>query len=379
VIEEWAWKTIAARVRKGYVPPPPRAVLPRWWLTEKGRFDVPITLREIDSAMLPEHFARFEAGVGFVLPTALRRSRGTLHQKVAELRDQILDVHREASQAVLLVIGLQWLEGEEQEALTLLEQALAVAPLDERPMIAILGLTLRGPGKANTLRTCIPLISRLGLRGLGWVDDDILLMPACLAHLVKGFLRRDGRPCVVGGTKIPRQREATASRWLFRLKQRMDPATNYPHGCCMLVDASLFDRGIPDRYCCDDGYFCYEMLRRAPDECEERLALIPEALCQYWVGADRGRLLPRLRRLLLNHVVFLADYPHEVGEKYLSDYLYPGFWPISRVATKDGVKISDPTRWSLQLFHLLCLSSIAFELVVRGIVGHPLREIHWAG
>jgi hypothetical protein len=201
-----------------------------------------------------------------------------------------------------------------------------------------------------------------------------VLDPGCLARLVEGFFQRQGGPCVVGATKVPHEREEASSRWLFRFKQRMSPAVNYPHGCCLLVQAALFDRGIPDRYTCDDGYFCYEMLQRVPDEVSERMALIPTARCHYWVGAERGRLLPRLRRILVHHVVFLADYPSPVGAKYLSEYLYPGFWPLSRVPPLGAPRAA---RWLLQSLHFAFLSGTALELGVRGAIGRPLREIRW--
>ncbi|MEM9556297.1 MAG: hypothetical protein AAGC60_18725 [Acidobacteriota bacterium] len=373
---QFAWRQLAARVRRGYAPPPLHSLEPRWFVPSRGADRG--SLEPVDLEALA---ARIEAssGVGFVLPTALGRSRDSLPGRVAELASQIAEVHRETSLPVVLVVGLQWFEGEEDEATTLLDAALrgALDVVEADQPVHLVGLTLRGPGKVETLRTCLPLVSSLGLQGLGWVDDDIELEPGCLARLVAGFLERAGGPRVVGAVKVPHRREEAASRWLFRLKQHMDPAVNYPHGCCMMVDASLLDRGIPARYTCDDGYFCYEILQRVPEQAAQRLALVDEAVCHYSVGAARGRLLPRLRRLLLHHLVFLADYPPPVGARYLSDYLYPGFVPISRRPASDGRR-SGPLRWGLQAFHFTCLSAIALELAVRGLIGRPLREIRWS-
>lgn len=371
MVKNRLWGAIAAPIRRGYLPPPKRDLSPRWWVRDVAD-DAPSALREVSLEALAPSRGSFDGGIGFVLPTALQRARGSLQTKLAELWEQIEQAQRDNAAPLLLVVGLQWRD-DETEALALLERALTALPM-ARGAVALVGLTLRGPGKADTLRTCVPLVSQFGLRGLGWVDDDVVLDAGCLTRLVEGFLRCPDGPCVVGATKVPHERDETASRWLFRCKQRMSPAVNYPHGCCMLVEAGLFDRGIPDRYTCDDGYFCYEMLQRAPDDASARIALIPDARCHYWVGADRGRLLPRLRRILLHHVIFLADYPAPVGGKYLGEYLYPGFWPLSRVPPRGA---PGATRWLLQSLHFAFLSATALELGVRGAVGRPLRAVRW--
>jgi hypothetical protein len=365
------WRAIAAPVRKGYLPQPKRELSPRWWLRDAGGEQSP-AMREVPFEALAAQLGAFAGGIGFILPTALQRARENLPDKLAELWEQSEQAHRDNAAPLLIVVGLQWWD-DEGEALALLERALMALP-EARKTLAVVGLTLLGPGKVVTLRTCLPLVSALGLRGLGWVDDDVLLDRGCLARLVEGFLQRQAGPCVVGATKVPHQREEASSRWLFRFKQRMAPAMNYPHGCCMLVDAALFDRGIPDRYTCDDGYFCYEMLQRVPDEASFRMALIPEARCHYLVGAERGRLVSRLRRILLHHVIFLADYPPPVGSKYLGEYLYPGFWPLSRVPPRGA---PGARRWLLQSFHFALLSGTALELWVRGVIGRPLRAVRW--
>ncbi|CAM5661102.1 hypothetical protein SALBM311S_09895 [Streptomyces alboniger] len=94
-------------------------------------------------------------------------------------------------------------------------------------------------------------MTETGLRGRRRVDDDVTLDPGCLSRLVRDF-RAAGYRGAVGATKVPHTKEFTTSRLLARAKAIAAPATNYPHGCCILVGTDVLSGGLPGRYVSDD-------------------------------------------------------------------------------------------------------------------------------
>jgi hypothetical protein len=85
-----------------------------------------------------------------------------------------------------------------------------------------------------------------------------------------------------------------------------------------------------------------------------------------------------LRRLLINHHVFIADYPRAVGQYYLSNMLFRGFWPIGRFDTSQGIRFGL-LKWTLKLIYFGWFAYVGTELMVRGLLSRPLHEIPWGG
>ncbi len=367
------WDVVVRPVRKGFQPDTTSALdtAARWWRTSAAGVVEEIAYDDLAAGLT----RACRDGIAFVLPTTSSRSAEEIAGYARGLIEQLRAAsERRPAMPLVLIVGVQWLaDVDEDEAVSRVTTVLAPWAARAAP-VHVIGVALRGPYKVRTLRAAIALTLDADLCGLGWVDDDVRLGEACLARLIDDFVARPA-PCVVGATKIPHERTEAASRWLFRVKEVMQPATNYPHGCCMLVDRSLLQRGIPPRYRCDDGYFCFEVLRRTP-RTSEHLVLVPGATCDYLVGADRGRFVGKLKRVLLNHVVFLADYPPAVGLRYLREMLYPGFWPLARWDGRGGVRVAA-ARWVLQAIHLSCLVATAMGLGIRGVLGRPLREIRF--
>lgn len=295
--------------------------------------------------------------------------------------ERLLDRIAEAARAhpgvaVVCLLGMQWSAlGEEAEAVRRLELLLRRAQV-RTPELRCCGLVLRGPGKPRTLNAGITVAESLGCAGIGWVDDDVTLEPGCLTALVRGFLDGDCR-AAVGATKVPRATRHLTSRLLHRAKAVAAPATSYPHGCCMLVPAAVVAGGLPDRYVSDDGYVCFRLLD--PDRADplHQLRLVPGARCHYHVAGPAGETRRRIRRLLLNHLIDLADWPLPVARCYFGRILFRGMWPLTRW---DG---SRPVAGALgnaliKWLYFCWFSAVAAELYLRGLLGRPLRRVGWA-
>jgi hypothetical protein len=362
------WRAAAEQIRRGYAPQSLPPATPLW--LSRG------VAGEVVGAETPRLPPPSGERFAFVWPTVLRSDGGQqLRRLVDAALVQLADAARDSGVELVLVIGLQWLPGQAEHARAELQRVLAaVAP---PAAVHLLGLLLPAPRKSRTLNAVFSAIDTLGLGAVGWIDDDVELAPRCLSRLVQRF-RQGGAGGAVGATKVAHRRPEWASRLLFRAKQSMQTAENYPHGCCILVDAAVVRRGIPERYVSDDGFVCFELLAPSRPDPLDKLQLVPEAECHYTVGAPRGRLLLRLRRLQLNHHVFLADYPPDVGRYYVRHMLFAGLWPIApwdRSAPAGAALV----RWQLKAVHFGLFCAIGAELALRGRAGRPLREIPWAG
>ena len=295
-------------------------------------------------------------------------------QAIHQVFEQLADVRRAFPLLRLVyMLAMQWSnnrEASEARARLRLANRLALAQ-----GIEFVGLCLPGPGKIRTLNGAIALANRMHLKGLMWVDDDVRLHSHCLVRLVDKFVRNRAKGAV-GATKIPAIRDNLTSRLLQSVKGITESATNFPHGCCMMVETEALLGGIPDRYSSDDVYVCFRLLNpRAPNPLE-RLELVRDARCTYSPG---GRFLPTLakvRLILLNQCVFLADWPPETTRYYFKHILFIGLWPLG---AWDGARgwLRGIAKLMLQWLYFALFVLAGAELVVRGFLRAPLRRIAW--
>src|SRR5262245_5710670 len=227
-------------------------------------------------------------------------------------------------------------------------------------------------GKVKSLNVAIALALEQGASGLLQVDDDVTVAPGTFESLHEAYVHA-GYPVAVGAAKVGVARAGTTSRTLRWLKGRTRPAVNYPHACCLLVAPELLAPGIPTRYVSDDGYICFKLLDPASNDPFRRLRLVTGTRCVHYVGGGQRRSLRRIRRMLLNHHVYLADFPLDVSRFYFREILFPGLWPLG--STPDRFR---PLDWTLQSLYFLWFASVGIELALRGVLGRPLREIEWA-
>ncbi len=286
-----------------------------------------------------------------------------------ELADQ-LQQNRSGLPPAILVVGMQYRPGERSLAL----ERLAALAREIGPIgVAFAGFAMGEFGKVKSVNIALQVAQEHGADALLQVDDDIQLRPGCITALYRAY-RDHGSGLAVGATKIGLSRQNRASRLLRWLKQQTKAATNYPHACCMLIDPRLFDNGIPLRYVSDDGYICFSLLRPAAADPFHLLRLVPEAECTHYVGGPAGQSARRIRRMLLNHHIYLADFPVETARFYFRAILFPGFWPL-------GTRLAgfSPLRWVLQLFYFCWFLRTGLELAIRGLLNRPLHQIAWAG
>jgi hypothetical protein len=307
----------------------------------------------------------FAGGIGFILPTFVGRGPFDVQlEAVRHVHSRLCEAQAALPEVPLVFfVGMQHRAGEEGEARSRLERILALAPPGEGPRIV--GLYREATAKFLTLNPAIDAARALRLAGVGWVDDDIWLEDGCLRHLIASFREGGGRGAV-GATKQPRPRRNLASRLLYHLKRAADPAGNYPHGCCILVDTAVVADGIPERYGSDDGFVCFELLR--PE---------PAAACVHQVGATAaGDTVRRINRMLLHHHLFLADYPPAKGRYYFREILFHGLWPLAPWDRR-----SPPGRalakWALKIPYFLWFAGVGLNLAVRGALGRPKRRKAW--
>ena len=329
------------------------------------------------------------ARLAFVLPTHLRRDDADGHRtwfrEVLEQLGQVPETVPEVS--VVVLVGMQWMRPEEEAEATERLRALAeltgltgptgpTGPTGERPAVGFVGLSLPGPGKVSTLNAGIAVADALGLTAVGWLDDDVRLEPGCLANLVRDF-RRHGYRGAVGATKIPHARPYVTSRLLHRAKALTETATSYPHGCCILVERSVVSGGIPDRYVCDDGYVCFRLLDPDHPDALHQLRLVPDARCHYGVAGPARQSRRRIRRLLLNHVIYLADWSYPVSRHYFRHILFPGMWPLTDFDGSAG-RGRGAAKSAITWIYFAWFGRTAAELYLRGLFRRPLREVRWA-
>ncbi|WP_229910425.1 hypothetical protein [Streptomyces fumanus] len=317
-------------------------------------------------------------GIAMVVPTYVTRT-GLARQRewFGALLDQAATAARDHPRVPLvLFVGMQWSSaGEETESLrrlrVLLEDARA-----RLPGLRVCGLSLPGPGKPRTLNGAIAVAELLGCAGVGWADDDVVLAEGCLSALVRDFLAAGCRGAV-GATKIAHTHTYATSRLLSRAKAIAAPATGYPHGCCLLVATDVVSGGLPGRYLSDDGYVCYRLLDPALPDPLAQLRLVPDARCHYYVAGPAGETRRRIRRLLLNHLVDVADWPLPVVRYYIGHVLFGGMWPLTGFDSSRGVR-HGVQKALIKWLYFAWFAGVGGELYARGLLGRPLRGIEWA-
>ncbi len=316
--------------------------------------------------------------LALIAPTYV--SRGTLaeqEERFDALLDRVAELTDDRPEApVVLFVGMQWASAEEaDESVTRLRALLARARA-RLPRVPVCGLSLPGPGKPRTLNAAIEIAELLGCVGVGWVDDDVTLDPGCLSHLARDFLAGGCRGAV-GATKIPHTKQFATSRLLARAKAVAAPATNYPHGCCMLVATDVLSGGMPGRYISDDGYVCFRLLDPDLPDPLARLRLVPDARCHYYVAGPAGETRRRIRRILLNHLVDLADWPLPVVRHYLGHILFAGLWPLTSFDATAGRR-HGVQKALIKWLYFGWFAGVGTELYLRGLTGRPLRAVEWA-
>lgn len=316
--------------------------------------------------------------LGILCPTFVGRTSTENHLRCIEfVFEQVSDASHAMPDAALVVfVAMQW-QGDEEKAESIRRLQRLIELSEASFDLTVVGLSLQGPGKIRSINAALQVCKRANLKGLCWIDDDIQLEPDCLAHLFRRFVAK-GMRGAVGATKQPHAREQLTSRVLFRAKAIAAPATNYPHGCCIVVETRVLGDGIPDRYASDDGYVCFELIDPSKPNPLENLELVPDAICHYYVAGPAGETFKRIRRLLLNHHIYLADYPLPVARYYFQHVLFHGLWPLAPWDASHGFRFGL-AKASIKWVYFVFFASVGVELYIRGLLGRPLGHVRWSG
>jgi len=321
--------------------------------------------------------AAFKGGLAVVLTTFVGRGEWRSQtQPVSMLAEQLRSFRAAWPDVpVFAVIAMQWQADQEPEAHARLRQCESL--WTAAPSARLLCISVEAGRKLISLNCAISLAERAGTRAILWIDDDVQLSDGAIATLWKTFKQGNYRGAV-GPTKIGRPRKTVSSKLVHRFKQRTTPATNYPHGCCLLVDLDVVRGGIPWEYASDDGYVCFELLRPESKNPLELLKISPDAVCFHETGAESWYdNFTRIRRMQLNHHIMIARYPDVVGRYYFRAILFRGLWPIAdRADAGEGRRM---VRWWLKLLHFMLFLSVGIELILRGLIGRQLRQVPWGG
>ena len=314
--------------------------------------------------------------IGVLVPTYVSRDGWEAQAAfVMQVLSQVSEIQRTLSTVrPVFLLGMQWFEdGEAAEARFRLELANQFA---DDCAVEFLGLCLKGPGKIRTLNAAIALADKMRFKGLLWVDDDILLAPQCLVRLVEAFVVRRNSEGAVGATKTLQPGRTATSRALSRCKQLMQSSMNFPHGCCMLVQTSLLAGGIPNRYQSDDVYVCFRLLSPSSQNPLLHMELVANACCTYGSAGGMLARIKKLRRILLNQHVFLADWPRETAVCYFKNIMFPGLWPINAFDRSNG-PVLGVAKMGLQWLYFSLFLLFGMELLLRGFAATPLRRVGW--
>jgi hypothetical protein len=340
-------------------------------------------LIEVDPAALVAQLAPAAAGgIAVVLPTFLGRAAAADH--AASLRHLLGELRRaradHARVPLTLLVGMQRDAADHPRALARLGEMIRVA-LGDGPLppgLQLAAFTLPMSHKVVTLNAAFALVEPLRLRGVGWADDDVRFSPGAWSQLIGRFVAKGGVGAV-GVVKRARAGSPAAARLLTRIKRVTRPAVDYPSGCGILVEAARLRRGIPRRYFSDDGWVCFELLRpRAPDPFE-RLELVPGAECEHVIDGTASATWRRMRRLMVTHAVFMADYPAATSIFYFRHLLFAGLFPLSPFDRRDGV-VCGLQRLALKAIYLGLFAGVVADLFARGLVHRPLRSFqHGSG
>ena len=142
-------------------------------------------------------------------------------------------------------------------------------------------------------------------------------------------------------------------------------------------DEVVVTGGIPDRYLCDDGYVCFRLLDPGRADALHRLRLVPDARCHYHVAGPAGQSRRRIRRLLLNHLIYLADWSYPVSRLYFRQILFAGMWPLTDFDGSAGRR-RGAAKAAIGWLYFAWFARTAAELYLRGLLRRPLREVPWA-
>lgn len=307
-------------------------------------------------------------------PTYVHRgSFEILDDLTDHLISQIRQIHKKHAPQITIVIGIQYQGDLEKE-----EGIFRLSKLREKfdeVSISFSGFIQYGRGKIHSLNVAINFANEIESEGLLQVDDDVRFEDGSLANLIDAYYEKKIK-AVCGARKKVISKKGMASRLLKYAKAQVKSPITYPHACCMIFNPKLFKGGIPTRYVSDDGYVCFKTIDPNSKNPVENLVIVENCICWFVSGGPTKEIIKRIRRIMLTHVILLVDFPIATSKFFLKNILFSGFWPISKIK-RNGSFLGTLSRYVFQCAYFIWLIVIGVELMIRGGLGIPIREISW--
>lgn len=309
------------------------------------------------------------AEVIVILPTTLSRLDD---DQFAHSIEQLLARLRETQRAHQLSAGLVVLTqvGSSEEFEIARRRRYLVG---DAPDVSATFIVSQGSGKLPALNLVLDLLPS-ATRYVGWVDDDVDIEPMGVTHLTARLAELDA-PAAVGARKVPHVSGHATSEAMSKAKGLMPSAMNYPHGCAMMVTRDVVASGIPTRYASDDGWVCFQLLRPDRPDPFESLKIEDSAAVHYTVAGDFWSTVRRLRRQRIGQLLLMADAPADIAWCYVRHCFLVGTALLPRFRTEPPRTAVRRSTYSW--VHLGSTTALAIELMVRGLIGKPLRKVEW--
>lgn len=327
---------------------------------------------------LQQHLTQFDqVGAVLLLPTYVTRTTSRelflSYEMLVREATLLCQSDRECSIIVLVVI-----QHEQSDWSLAVERLNALySQLSQTDRVLHIGCLCEERGKVRSLNKAFAVAAFARAPFVGWIDDDIILSVGTMASLYQE-ISRDPQLFSVGSKKVPRPRRMVASKLLLKAKKAMStPATAYPHGCCMMLRLGNPVTLIPERYCCDDGYFCFKLLVPDTSHPLRHMKIVEGTTCSHFVGGPAIEIFYRVRRSLLSAAVYLADFPDSVSTFYFREIMFRGLYPIARFDWSRGFIAGLCKNFLKGIYFTWFFATIA-ELYIRGKCGAPFVRIAWS-
>jgi len=314
-------------------------------------------------------------GIGVLVPTYVARcSVDRQVAAVCHVLDRLAPIRvSRPALPITMWIGMQSDDQRADAAVERLQQLVQMPRPDAD--VSVVGLAIAGRGKLKTINATLRLTVGLRYRGWLWIDDDMELDQDCLDLLVSRFLE-GGAVGAIGAHQTALASPTPPARLMGAVSQQTVPPTSYPAAGCMIVETGIIAGGIPLRRLADDGFVLFELLDAAPDGEPANFEVLAEAQCRLYRVGRSADTLRRLRRSLYSHATSMADYPWRTARRYFSDFLFYGLWPLAPWDNSRGVA-RGVVRWLIKAVHFGCFCVLAIGLVIRNLLGCPIREVSW--
>lgn len=314
-------------------------------------------------------------GLGVLVPSYVARCEAQRHvAAVRHVLDRLAPVRRtHPALPITLWIGMQSGDEHADAAIERLRSIGSSLPGPAR--LPVVGLAMAGRGKLHTTNAALRVTRGLGYLGWLWIDDDVELDQNCLVRLVSRFLER-GAVGAVGAHETALVTPTRPARMMDAVSHHTVPPSSYPAAGCMLVDTALVVDGIPHRRLADDGFVLFELLAEARDGQRPDFDVVAEARYTFYRVGRSGDTLRRLRRSLYSHTTSMADYPWPTARRYFSQFLFYGLWPLAPWDNRRGIA-RGLLRWAVKAVHFGWFSALVLALVLRHLVGRPVRRVAW--